>query len=107
MSRIYNFIQSQVNELLKTALINDDGEFDAGKAGSWLGPGMIPLLIAVMTSLVYILVLSVVGIYLWNNGLHVMAPDVLKPFGSGVVYKQNANQFALLFITLLAMVMFF
>jgi hypothetical protein len=103
---MYNFIETQINELLKLALINDRGEFDAGKMSAFIGPQSIPLIIAVLTSLVYLMILSVVGIYLWNHGIHAMAPNVISSFGNQLV-SQNPNQFIQLFTTLLAMVMFF
>jgi hypothetical protein len=106
MSRIYSFLESQVNALLKMVLINSNGEFDAGVASAWLQPGNVQLLITFVTGIAYLVVLSVVGVYLWNNGLHVMAPVVIKPFGSGV-YTQNPNRFAQLFVTLLALSVFF
>ncbi len=105
MSRIYNFIEAQINDILRLAVTNDQGDID-WSLNRWLSPSNVKLVIALISSLCYLLILSMAGIYLWNHGIHAMAPGIVRPFGNGS-YQQFQNQYQQLFITLFAMVMFF
>jgi hypothetical protein len=105
MSKIYNFIESQVNTILRLALTNDEGQIDFS-GSRFISVGNVQLVISILAALVYLLILAMAGIYLWNQGIHAMAPSVLLSFG-GRSFPQLQNQYQQLFITLLAMVMFF
>ncbi len=107
MSRLYNFLQTQINTLLQMTVVDANGNVDFSKLpGEIVGPGNFALAISVLTALLYLGVVAVAGMYLWNHGLAAMAPNVLKPFGPGV-YDQSPNPFFQMFLTLLALTVFF
>jgi hypothetical protein len=107
MSRLYNFLQTQINALLQMTIVDQNGNLDFSKLpGELVGPGNFTLVISILTTLLYLGVVAVAGMYLWNHGLSAMAPSVLKPFGMGT-YTQSPNPFFQMFITLLALTVFF
>lgn len=106
MSRLFTIIQNQIEAVLRVVMEGDDGQVDWSYWGQFMPPKYLRVIIAFIAGLLYLLVMSVVGMYLWNQGLSVMAPSVIRPFGSSV-YSQSQNPFFQLFITLFALISFF
>lgn len=106
MSRIYSIIEGQINNILRIVMEGDEGQVDWDFWSQYIAPKYIRVLVNLLASIIYLMIFSVLGIYLWNQGLHVMAPSVLKPFGNKS-YKQDKNEFFQLFVTLLALMLYF
>ena len=106
MSRIYNIIEGQVNNILRMTMEGDEGQVDWNFWGQYIAPKNIRIMVNILASIVYLMLFSMLGIYVWNQGIHVMAPNVVKSFGSKQ-YKQDKNEYFQLFVTLLAIMMFF
>ncbi len=102
---MFNFIESAVNQLLQATLVDEQGNIDWSK---WypIGPNTVQFAIQGIAAVVYLILVSLVGMYLYNQGIHPLAPAVFQPIGSGN-YAQLSNPFAQLFLSLLAFVTFF
>lgn len=106
MSRLYNIIEGQVNNLLQLIMTDESGNVDWGFWNQYIKPTSIRLLINVIASILYLMLLMLLGLYLYNQGLHVLAPSVLQPIGYGKVYQQDPNPYYQLLVSLFALMMF-
>jgi hypothetical protein len=103
MSKLFNFISDQINQLMLLLLVNESGDLDVSKvAGGWFTYNTI---ISAVSIFVYLTVVAVFGIWLWNQGLSTVF-SIVKPIGPGS-FSPRKNMFQQLFITLFALVMFF
>lgn len=107
MSRLYSIIENQINIILRMFFSNDQGQIQQDMLEQYIKPKSLRLVINVLAAFVYLVLLLIAGTYLYNQGLHVMAPSVLAPLGRGKVYQQTNNQYLQLLISLLALMMFF
>lgn len=107
MSNFYKIIENQVNIILRFVLSEDDkGEL---QYGSWVsGPRWVQLFVQVLTLLLFLTIVSIFGVYLWNNGISAVFPNVVQPLGvPPSEIKQRDNPYLQLIITLFALMMFF
>ena len=84
----------------------EEGQVDWDFWSQYIAPKYIRIIVNLLASIIYLMLFSMLGLYLWNQGIHVMAPNVVKSFGSKQ-YKQHKNEYFQLFVTLLAIMMFF
>ena len=106
MSRLYSIIEGQVNNILRIIMEGEQGQVDWDFWSQYITPKYLRVSISLFASIVYLTILSMVGIYLWNQGIATMAPGIVKPFGNKAV-SQDKNQYFQLFITLFASILFF
>lgn len=105
MSKFYNLIESQVNLLARLIMEDDQGNVNWAFWNSYVKPKNMRFVINVIASLLYLALLMSVGVYLWNQGIHVMMPSIIQPLGFGKSYQQSQNPYFQLLITLFAMMM--
>jgi len=106
MSKFYNLIEGQVNNLLRMVMEDDQGQVDWAFWDKYIKPKNVRFIIGLLASLIYLLLLSTLGIYLWNQGIHVMAPGLVQSFGYQQI-QQDPNQYYQLLISMFAFMMFF
>ena len=78
MSRIYNIIEGQVNNILRMAMEGEEGQVDWDFWSQYIAPKYIRIIVNLLASIIYLMLFSMLGLYLWNQGIHVMAPNVVK-----------------------------
>lgn len=89
MSRIYNIIEGQVNNILRITMEGEDGQVEWDFWSQYIDPKYIRVIVSLIASIIYLMLFSMLGIYLWNQGIHVMAPNVVKAFGNQQFKRQN------------------
>lgn len=103
MSKIYNMIESQINNLLRFKLEDDwSGEI---KYNKWIsGPKAVKPFVQAITTLIFLAVILTFGLYLWNTGLVPVFPGIVAPIDP-TNPSQAANPYVQLILTLLALMM--
>ena len=103
MAILYNLIESNLNALLNAIYRNQYDQYDfSGIIGNIQA---LQVLLNVLTLVVYIILVFVFGLYLWNQGLSTTLSFV-QPIGMGR-YQQYGNKYAQLLVTLFALLLIF
>ena len=104
MSKIYKLIEEQVNILLRFLL--EDEKTGQVHYPAWLPGGKyIKPVVQLLTILVFLAVVLIFGVYLWNYGLQPAFPGIvarLDPMNP----SQASNAYTQLVLTLIALMMF-
>jgi hypothetical protein len=100
MSKLYNLIEGQVNTLLRFFMETDEGQIRYTDLLS--GPKQIKAFIAIISAVVFGMITILFGLYLWNQGLHPVFPNVIAPIGKES-YPQSENPFFQLIVTLVSL----
>ena len=103
MSRIYKMIEEQVNNLLRFQLEDDlTGRIQYNQ---WIsGPKVIKPIIQLLTTLLFLAVVLFFGVYLWNNGLQPVFPNVIAKLNPADP-NQASSPYTQLLLTLMALMM--
>jgi hypothetical protein len=103
MSKLYNLIENQVNIVLR--ILMEDNETGQIQYGAWIsGPKWVKPIIALITTIVFLVILLIFGLFLWNNGLHRVMPNVFAEINDNNSYE---NKYTQIVITLLALMLIF
>lgn len=104
MSKLYNLIEGQVNTFLRFFMETDEGQIRYTDLLS--GPKQIRAFITLASAILFGIVTSLFGLYLWNQGLHPVFPSLIAPIG-GKAFPQSENPFYQLIVTLVAIAFVF
>jgi hypothetical protein len=102
MPRLYNLIEDQVSIITRMIMENDYGDVEYG--GFIRSPKWVKPIINLVSVLIYLGILFVGGLFLWNRGLSAVIPAI-SPIGESRP-KQLRNRFTQLLLTLIALMMF-
>ena len=102
MPKLYGIIEDQVNNILRFFM---EDPFSGNVAYNALipGPAYIKPVIQGIAILLYLVILLVAGLFLWNQGLHVAFPNVVAAFGDQPIRVYNS--YVQLIISLVAIMM--
>lgn len=103
MSKILSLLSSQVG-VLYTMFSRDTS--DEVLYGWDKGSPSVRLTIQLVTVIVFIMLIVMVGLYLWNRGLHPVFPSIIAPI-DGTSLNQFKDPYRQLIVTVLAIMMFF
>lgn len=106
MSKLYNFIESQVNNMLQSLMTDESGRIQFNAIIST--PASIRPWIAALTTVLFVMVMFIFGIFIWNKGLATVFPGVVAPIegasmGQMNQYGQMNNKYVQLLLTLVAL----
>lgn len=104
MSKIYAIIESQVNNILRLNMEDENGVVQYGTLIP--APKYIQPFISLLTALIIVILVSIFGLFLWNQGLHATMPNVFAEIATGQP-GQAQKPFVQLLITLLALMFIF
>ena len=105
MSRIFTLIEEQVNNIVRILL--EDQETGELMFGSWLPtPSYIQPLVSAVAIVLFLGLILVFGVYLWNKGLHPAFPGIVAKLDASNP-NQSGSPYTQLLITLLAIMTIF
>jgi hypothetical protein len=99
MSRLYNLIEQQAINVMKLIINQQTDQENVQWYLQYGGP-----IVSAIATLVFLLVIFVFGLFLWNQGLHAVMPNVVAQIGGGM-YNQYNNPYTQLIVTLIALMM--
>lgn len=104
MSKIYALIESQVNNIMKVLLVDDQtGQVNYG--GLIPGPKWVGLVVQLVASIIFLSIALFFGLYLWNYGLAPVFPNVIAPISPNNP-SQAGSAYVQLTLTLFALMLF-
>jgi hypothetical protein len=101
MSKLYNFIESQVNNMLQSLMTDESGRIQFNSIIST--PAAIRPWIATLTTILFVMIMFIFGIFIWNQGLATVFPGVVARIEGNGANGQVNNKYIQLLITLVAL----
>ena len=100
MAIMYSLVETIVRNSIFKLLTDSEGNLLGV-----LEPAIVEPLIKLLSFVLWIVLILMIGQFLWNQGIHSVMPSVIKPIGKGV--KQLDSPSLQLIVTSIALSSFF